>query len=125
MAASTPSADESESDPESSTARIPRSQMPSQSFETGTSLDSTGEAVWKRRRQPRPSPRHTLERIRTESVSSYNPSDSENLSPVSPGEPEDLYSESFDDYLEQPSERKYVKDIKIPASAKGLGYTWT
>ena len=128
MAASTASVEEeSESDPESSTARIPRSQMPSQSFETGTSLDSTGEAAWKRRRQPRPSPRRSLERIRTESVSSYNPSDPENLSPVSPGNPEDLFSETFEDNSKSEKElkQKYVKDILVPASAKGLGYTWT
>ena len=126
MAASTPVEEESETDLESSTARIPRSQMPSQSFETGTSLDSTGEAAWKRRRQPRPSPRRSLERIRTESVSSYNPSDPENLSPVSPGEPEDLFSETYEDNSKSAKEQyKYAKDIKVPASAKGLGYTWT
>ena len=125
IAASTPSVEEeSESDPESSTARIPRSQMPSQSFETGTSLDSTGEAAWKRRRQPRPSPRRSLERIRTESVSSYNPSDPENLSPVSPGDPEDLFSETFEDNSKSEKESKY-KYIKVPATAKRLGYTWT
>ena len=128
MAASTSSIEEEpESDLESSTARIPRSQMPSQSFETGTSLDSTGEAIWKRRRYPRPSPRRSLERIRTESVSSYNPSDPENLSPISPGEPEDVFSETFEENSrsEKDTRHMYVKDLKVPASAKGLGYTWT
>ncbi len=122
------SSEESDSDADSSTARIPRSQMPSQSFDTATSLDSTGE-LWRRRRAPRPSPRRSLEKIRTESVSSYNPSDPENVSPIPLGEQNDLISEVLDEEnlssSEVQAQPQYVKDLKIPSSAKGLGYTWT
>ncbi len=120
IVASESSTGDSDSDEDSSTARIPRSQMPSQSFETGTSLDSTGE--WKRRRQqPRPSPRRSLERIRTESVSSYNPSEHDNLSPIPSGDLDDLVSEEPEE--DEPPRR--AREATVPPKTKALGYTWT
>ena len=95
-----------------STAYIPRSAIPSQSF------DSFGGEPRSPTHRPRPSPRRPLPRMEsqnTESVSSYVPSDS-----VDSG---DGYSDDFD--LEDDSEYQGIRTmskLKISAQAK-LGYT--
>lgn len=101
-----------------STAYISRSQVPS----VGTSLESTGDhRNW---RHPRPSPRRTVERmssIHTDSVSSYAPSDPENISPI--GNAEEDYSDAFSDE-DVTMKAKHISTAKVDSRA-ALGYTWT
>ena len=102
-----------------STAYIPQSAIPSQSF------DSYGGEPRSPAHRPKPSPRRysrpRLDSQNTESVSSYVPSDAD-LSRIDSG---DGYSDDFD--LEDVSEYQGIKTmskLKVSDRAK-LGYTWT
>ena len=86
----------------------------------------TDEKVVASTRKLKASPRQSVEgmaSVHTESVSSFVPSEGENLTPLSPG---DEYSDNFEDDNSRSDvfpEPGHVSEIKLAPDAK-LGYTW-